>query len=149
MWVRPPPATRMIKCPKGYHFVVTAPRPTRSIAYNSNSLPTSEVRSIWIELYNSKTKEKIGYVDLVLTKYNFWETHSTLDDEEQGKGLGVLMYAKAIDVGLKNELVVKSSTAPSDDAKRTWKSRRLNALYEIKQQNKRFHVISRKTQHNQ
>lgn len=119
----------MIKCPKGFKFLVK-----RSIASKHvNVLPQDLTRYIHIYAINIKTKEKVGYVDLVWSDHRckFWETHSFFNEEVRGIGLGVAAYAKAIDVALKRKEIVASSSAPSEDAKRVWMSKRLNAVYNI------------------
>lgn len=142
----PSEETKPIRCPKGYRFKITH-RMYRSSGYISSSLPKGDTRIIQVQLINTHLKEEVGYVDLVMTIDRFWETHSALDALEQGKGLGVLMYAKAISVGLKHgRQIVKSSARPSAQAIRVWKSRRLNNVYDITREGKRFRVIARKAE---
>ena len=121
-----------MRCPKGYFLKVT---PLRRGAN----------KRFWVELHKRGELLEVGHVAVVKAKRELWETHARLDDEEHGKGFGVLMYAKAIDVALKKGFKVASSDSPSEDAIRVWSSKRLNAMYRFRRRkDNRFHVIGRR-----
>ena len=133
---------RTLRCPNGYRFYVKLYNNTRTSSVESRSLPRESTTSIRVDL--KKDHDVVGYVDLVWTRFGFWETHSFLDEEERGKNLGTIMYAKAIDVILRRNQRVKSSKSPSNYAKRVWTSRRLNQAYVISYRGGRFCVISKR-----
>lgn len=75
---------------------------------------------------------------------NLMETHSSLDNELQNKGLGILMYKHAIQLALDNGYNVCSSehNEMSVDAEYLWKSKRLREEYCIVRDDSRFWVIT-------
>jgi GNAT superfamily N-acetyltransferase len=89
---------------------------------------------VTVSLYDIKGKpnKKIGYIDLYRDYPKSYTTHSFLDDRYHGKGLGVLMYARAIQWCLDNGFQVKSSGNSSLKARRVWKSKSLRELFNIK-----------------
>lgn len=111
-----------IRAPKGFRFSVVKTRRT-SI--------TERVGEIAIQLHLSKTNEVVGHVALVHYDDNWYETHSGLDQEYWGKGLGVLMYSKAIVWGLRNGFRVRSSGCGSDMAMRVWNGKSIRKHFKI------------------
>lgn len=135
-----------MRAPNGFRLKVVHDTVV-SMAYESDSVILPIAPAIIIKLFHGT--EEVGYVELVATRDGAWETHSLLDEEFRGRGLGILMYAKAIDVVLRRGQVVRSSHLPSADATRTWKSERLNELFKIRHDGGRFYVAGRKTQRHQ
>ena len=68
------------------------------------------------------------------------ETHSNLDKEHRGKGLGLVMYSAAISHGLSKGYTVVSSRSPSALAQRVWCSKRLTETYLVSKFDKRWWV---------
>lgn len=59
-------------------------------------------------------------------------THSQLRYEHHCKGLGVLMYAKAIQYCKENGYKVSSSYMPSEAAKRVWQSKSIRKYFNVR-----------------
>lgn len=119
-----------IKAPAGFQFKV------------SDITSYGEVR---IELYNSfyrrgtKFRRGIGYILLIWEKrLGAFDTHSYLNDDFRERGLGTLMYSKAIQWCLSRGFPVCSSSSPSPLAQRVWKSKSLNKLFKIEKQSRRW-----------
>jgi hypothetical protein len=49
-----------------------------------------------VTLFKTMGNREIGHVNLIKVRDGYYETHSDLEDEFHGKGLGALMYARAI-----------------------------------------------------
>lgn len=73
-------------------------------------------------------------------KIRVYETHSRLEPEHRGKGLGLAMYSAAIDYGLERGDAVVSTYSPSAFAQRVWCSTRLAKAYLVSKLNKRYWV---------
>lgn len=133
------------RAPNGYR-ILTKIQKVSNFFYGSSSLKGDDCRCVHVGLYSSRDfcDIELGYVDVVKTRYGFWETHAYLNDSERSMGLGAMLYARAIRYCLDRGYVVKSSTAPTDAAKRTWKSRRLNNEFVIKRVHKRFVVLGKR-----
>jgi len=76
----------------------------------------------------------IGHLELYETKGRFYETHSFLQEDVRGLGLGILLYDTAISSCLKQGVEIRSSKDPSWQAIRLWRSKTLRAKYNIKKQ---------------
>ena len=115
-----------LRAPKGYHFKVE-----RSGKYHT-----------YIRLFDS-TKMQVGYISLVKLNYNDtekrWATHSYLRYDLHGKGLGALLYSKAIEWGLKHGYKIRSSGASSDMAQRVWKGKSLRQYFSIRHRANKIH----------
>jgi hypothetical protein len=85
-----------------------------------------------ITLHVAKSDKKIGYVSLVRVRPGYCETHSNLDSAYHNKGLGALLYAKAIQYGLSKKWRVQSSGSSSSMAQRVWKGKTLRKYFSIK-----------------
>ena len=84
-------------------------------------------------LHDTLTRRRIGTVSLVkhyLT--GSYVTHSRLDSLYHRRGLGTIMYARAIQWALDNGHVVRSSGNSSDMAQRVWKSKGLRNFFSIR-----------------
>lgn len=87
-------------------------------------------------------KALLGSIDLVKTRFGFYETHCSLECRSyQNKGYGIALYSKAIELARKKKIELRSSTCFSDKAKRLWCSKRLRSKFKIKKCGKRFKVI--------
>lgn len=110
-----------IRLPAGYHFQC---KPTFY-----RGVP----EKVEVCLYHKvKTTRKIGSVRLYYQGDNEFETHSDLSSSYRNKGLGALMYARAIAWCLERGYKVRSSGASSSDARRVWKGKTLRKLFVIK-----------------
>lgn len=83
-----------------------------------------------------------GRVGLKLIDVGLLETHSSLDKELQGQGLGIQMYAKAITLAHEKGFEVCSSTHTERylPATHLWNSRRLNEMFKIEMDDERYWV---------
>ncbi len=66
-----------------------------------------------------------------------FDTHSWLHESLRGKGLGALIYAKAIHFCHTKGFKVRSSGGSSRDAQRVWKSKTLRKFFIVKRGPKR------------
>lgn len=109
-----------LRAPKGFHFNVFRTR------YDS----------IRVQLLRVSDGREIGSIDLekVYPRYDNFrlETHSDLSSEFHNKGLGTLLYAKAIQWALKNGYKVMSSGTTSWMAKRVWEGKGIRKYYNIR-----------------
>lgn len=104
-----------IRAPKGFYFNIV------ESTYN-----------VYVELRLLKNRRKIGRVNLVKDDSKSYETHSSLDAAYHGRGLGALMYARAIQWCLTNGYRVKSSGASSESAQRVWRGKTLRKHFRIR-----------------
>lgn len=104
-----------IKAPKGYSFKID------TIGYR-------------VRVILSHNKKQIGRVSLHKSYYlaKTYETHSSLEEEYRGQGLGVLMYARAIQWALEHGYRIKSSGSTAGYAQRVWESKSLRKYFVIK-----------------
>ena len=91
-----------------------------------------------------KNNQEVGRIDLVDTNLGFYETHSFVEKEFRGMGLGIKLYALAFRRGFREGIIVKSTNVPSKYAKRVWKSKTLNSMFEIKRESNRWVVVKEK-----
>lgn len=101
---------------------------------NKEYLPGNHIGSIQLDggdnfKYDSCTGE---YSLIKNIKKPTYRTHSTLSEAYHGKGIGILMYAKAIQLALKLGFTVKSSGQSSSKAKRVWSSKGLRRFYRVR-----------------
>lgn len=87
---------------------------------------------VQIMLFRSGESYKIGFVSLYRQRSGVYETHSSLDSKYHHKGLGALMYASAIEWGLKNKHTVRSSGNSSNQARRVWEGQTIRNFFSIK-----------------
>lgn len=111
---------KKVIAPKGYSFKIKSDRDYGSY---------DEV--FVIELHKKK-KGRIGTVRLVKSYKGCYCTHSDLDDDYHNRGLGTLMYAKAIQWGLKQGYRIRSSGGSSFEAQRVWRGSSLKRWFDIK-----------------
>ena len=99
----------------------------------------NDTHHVMIKLYHSgkanRVRGFIGRVTLYKRSAGVYETHYYLDDNYHGKGLGALLYARAIKWGLENGHLIRSSGASSDKARRVWESKTLRKFFSIKKRN--------------
>ncbi len=116
-----------IKLPKGYYFNIRVPRGKYDevviYLHNRNLIPKGQVEnksSCWAG------GTRIGCVSLEpawrhrKNKTRFYRTHSGLETAYHGKGLGTMMYAKAVQWALSRGYRVSSSGSSSTQAQRMW-----------------------------
>lgn len=109
---------KKVKAPKGFKFIV------RKNFYNNWQVNLYKV-------YKSHSVP-IGNIELIRSYGKTYETHSNLESEFHNKGLGALMYAKAIEWCLLRGYKCKSSGYPSGDAIRVWKGETIRKFFAIK-----------------
>lgn len=102
-----------------------------SWVYDSDLILESRVNIVQFRLIEIESRTETGYVELVETPFGHWETHTFLDEELRGKGLGIELFSRAFKQSLEKHRRVMSSTYTSDAAIRLWESKTLNKLYEI------------------
>jgi GNAT superfamily N-acetyltransferase len=117
----------IIRAPKGFNV--------RYHIYTYNK----EIESVYCELYDitKSSWHDIGRVVLERGIGKVFETHSDLEDKYRGKGLGTLLYSKAIAWALNNGFKVKSSGDSSDMAQRVWEGKGLRKHFNIRKINKK------------
>ena len=95
---------------------------------------TGTYGDIFIKLYKRfrNSNRKIGQIRLVNEGKNKYATHSNLDYRYHNKGLGALMYSKAIEWCLQRGFRCQSSGYSSDDAKRVWQGKTIRKYFDIK-----------------
>lgn len=138
-----------IRIPKDYSIKVQCLKPNTFGVYISvkearelYKKPLEEI-SIFVKLFHKNrcigtvtlaSQERYrynycGYDDRIVGYYH--ETHSNLDEKYHGKGLGALMYAYAINWGLKHGLNIQSSGGSSDEAIRVWVGQTLKKYFRM------------------
>ncbi len=86
-----------------------------------------------VTLHLKSDNRTIGRVSLCHTgRKKKYITHSNLDERYHNKGLGILMYAWAINYALKKKWGVASSGYSSLYAQRVWRSKGLRKYFSIK-----------------
>lgn len=118
----------IIRAPKGFN-----------VRYHVNTY-NKEIESVYCELYdvNKNSGRDVGRVVLERGIGKVFETHSSLANDYHGKGLGTLLYAKAIAWTLNHGFKVKSSGDSSDMAKRVWESKGLRKHFNIRKIKKTY-----------
>ena len=107
-----------VRAPKGYRFEIIPPETKGYYAY--------------VKLYKKGVHHPIGRISLEPHSNDKYVTHSTLDEPYHGKGLGALMYARAIQWCLDNGYKVSSSSSPSSLAQRVWGGSSLRRYFSIR-----------------
>jgi GNAT superfamily N-acetyltransferase len=94
-----------------------------------------------VSLYKrrKRSNKMVGYIKLerheIITRNKFiLETHSWLAPRLRGKGIGSLMYARAIQYALDHGHRVQSSGLSSDFAVRVWEGHYLRKHFKIKEE---------------
>lgn len=106
-----------VKVPRGFKFKIDDKR----------------FDNIVIQLFDLKRKNRnIGHVALRKNINNFYETHSYLDEKYRNKGLGTLLYARAIQWCLENGYKIRSSGYASADAQRVWTSNSIRKHFNVR-----------------
>lgn len=108
-----------VKAPKGFTFKIRKPYET-----------------VMVKLYDKLTDKEVGHVSLVKLKGKSYATHSWLHQDYHHKGLGTLMYARAIQWCHEHGFLARSSGHSSDMAKRVWNSKSIRQFYAIKKKDR-------------
>lgn len=90
-----------------------------------------KILSARVFLFKNNIIVPVGYIELEKYGHSFM-THPYLSSKYRGKGLGVLLYAKAIQWCLDNGFKVQSTGYTSRMAKRVWRSKSLSNYFLIK-----------------
>jgi GNAT superfamily N-acetyltransferase len=106
---------------------------------NRYSYYTYEV-TFWIKEKYGTIGRSIGYIGLQKTRYKIggipiYETHSYLQENYHGKGIGTFMYSIAIEEAMKLGLRIGSSKRYSKFARRFWQSKSIRKLFKIRREN--------------
>lgn len=93
----------------------------------------NEIEYVYCKLFdmNMDPSHSIGDVLLEREDSKTFVTHSELDSFYRNKGLGTLIYAKAIAWAINHGYKVRSSGDSSDMAKRVWNGRGLRKYFKI------------------
>jgi hypothetical protein len=119
--------TRKIIKPK-----ITVPRGFKILIVKRSDISGGDIEIIAYK-NNKKTLEAAGHVKLE-NHGRYYETHSNIMSKYRNKGLGIALYATAINYALSNKKKVESYEDPSPAAKRVWKSKRLNKMFDIERE---------------
>lgn len=107
----------MIVLPKGFSFRVSPEINNRVNVYLERT----------VRLHT----KVVGNICLVRHNRVSFETHSWLAEKFHGKGLGTLLYAKAIQWCLDNGYKVRSSGTTLEAAQRVWRGKGLRKYFTI------------------
>lgn len=88
--------------------------------------------SIQLHKRNKRGTKEVGHVNLVREYSACYSTHSYLSPSYRNKGLGALMYAKAIQYGIEQGWRVRSSGGSSTEAQRVWRGSTLKRWFDVK-----------------
>lgn len=111
----------LVRAPKGYYFKIED--------YGNNNF--------YVRLYDRKNKVgtgPIGHIHLTNAygaHKKYLMTHSSLNRDYHGKGLGAYMYARAIQFALDNGYKVRSSGGSSEMAQRVWRGHYIRKWFRI------------------
>lgn len=94
--------------------------------------PKRYLEEVSVQLYCKNTSKPVGYVNLIRYNPKSFETHSSLDSEYHGKGIGTKMYARAIQWCLENGYKARSSGGSSEMATRVWEGKTLRRYFNIR-----------------
>lgn len=106
-----------IRAPKGFRFLIEKSR------WSSD---------VYVQLVSSKEIRSVGRITLSRLRKDYYATHSSLNEKYHGKGLGTLMYARAIQYALEQGWKVRSSGHSSEKAQRVWRGKGLRQKFAIK-----------------
>jgi GNAT superfamily N-acetyltransferase len=122
---------KKVRAPAGYSFRIT------------NGINQWD-KSIYINLVYNKTKQIVGKVTLCPSylRSKAYETHSYLDDGWRNKGLGGIMYARAIQYCLENGYKVRSSGGSSEAAQRVWNGKVIRKYFLIRKRKDKYYPDS-------
>ncbi len=76
--------------------------------------------------------KEIGHINLIRIRKNVYATHSWLSDVYRNRGLGALMYSKAIQWCHDHGHKVRSSGSSSGDATRVWTGKTIRKFFRIR-----------------
>lgn len=127
-----------IKLPKGYYFNIHDPRNGDNYViiylHNRNLVKKGQPEN---KAHCCFGGTRIGHVSLApelkyrKTKTRFYRTHSSLDYAYHGKGLGTMLYAKAIQWALGKGYRVSSSGSSSALARQMWSGKSIRKYCKV------------------
>jgi|SRR5579885_2002096 len=117
-----------LRAPKGFRIQY------RKISYDGR------LETVEVELYDRAGNKTypVGHVSLERHTKDSFVTHSNLDQAYWNRGLGTLIYAKAISWCLNHGYRVRSSGGSSDMAKRVWSGKGLRQTFDIQKRVRRY-----------
>lgn len=133
--------TKRVRAPKGYYFQIT---PTKDVPCTCAECSKFKKKhdatpySVRINLMDSKTDKYCGHVNLVKQRTGYYKTHSSLNEMLRGKGIGAIMYAKAIQYCHDNGYKVSSSGNSSGDAQRVWAGKKIRAYFQVRKRSTNY-----------
>lgn len=106
----------------------------------------NEDGGIRIHIFTKREGYEVGHLTLHVINDGFgYETHSGLyHDTDRGRGYGFCLYYLACQYAEHKKMSLESSSCPSEYAQRAWRSRRLNEIFEIEEEDEVFKVIGRR-----
>lgn len=110
-----------VKAPKGFRFFIVGKPGDENICVNLYKISD----------LNKKDKTFIGRINLEKNYGKSYSTHSSLIEAYRNKGLGTLMYARAVQFCLENGLKVRSSGGSSEMAQRVWRGKSIRKHFKI------------------
>jgi GNAT superfamily N-acetyltransferase len=129
--------TPTVRAPKGFFFKIEK-EPYYKYSYNPRVLPKKLNRpgNVYVKLYDRNhqynDRYHIGYIQLEVNNSKWYVTHSYLDLEYRSKGLGTLLYARAIKWCFDNGYKCRSSYSSSWLAKNVWEGQHIKKFFHIK-----------------
>lgn len=93
----------------------------------------NKIENVYCELFDMTKSPPFnaGNVELERSYGKIFKTHASLNWDYHNKGLGTLLYAKAIAWGFNHGLKVQSSSDSSSMAKRVWEGKGLRKYFNI------------------
>lgn len=109
-----------IRAPKGFR-----------VRYQVNTYD-NRIESVYCELVTHPAGEYAGNVELERLNHSTFITHANLRYPYHNKGLGTMLYAKAIAWAFNHGFKVRSSGDSSSMAKRVWEGKGLRKYFNIR-----------------
>lgn len=119
-----------IRAPKGFYFKISCHKSKSINGYcfvNVDLFPNDQ------KLKTVKWPIKAGGVQLNSSDGGkYYKTHSYLQEQYHGRGIGAIIYARAIQWALTNKKKISSSGNSSEKALRVWKGKTLRRLFTLR-----------------
>lgn len=93
----------------------------------------NKIQNVYCDLYDMTKSPAlyVGNVEIERSYGKIFKTHASLKWDYHNRGLGTLLYAKAIAWGFNHGLKVQSSSDSSEMAKRVWEGKGLRKYFNI------------------